>query len=137
MFQQIFLTRYTLVRVKILRFRLILNSFSTIFPIFISPPTKERNSLVKKSQPDVSSILIRTIAQSDILLRLTATVVPTSSRIKGPRTSSSVSKFVSRSNGFEFTGCSLFLEFPQILIIPCVTRHRKSNDFWFANRTRS
>lgn len=40
LFQQIFLTRYTLVRVKILRFRLILNSFSTIFPIFISPPDK-------------------------------------------------------------------------------------------------
>lgn len=43
--------------------------------------------------------------------------------------SSSVSKFVSRSNGFEFTGCSLLLQFPQI--IPCVTRRRKSNDFWF------
>lgn len=106
--------------------------FSTIFSLFLFPlPTKERNSLVKKRQPDVSSILIRTIAQSDILLRLTATVVPTSSRIKGNVERLLLSsKFVSRSNGFEFTGCSLFLEFPQILIIPCVTRHRKSNDFW-------
>lgn len=106
--------------------------FSTIFSLVLFPlPTKERNSLVKKRQPDVSSILIRTIAQSDILLRLTATVVPTSSRIKGNVERLLLSsKFVSRSNGFEFTGCSLFLEFPQILIIPRVTRHRKSNDFW-------